>query len=406
MPVAWGADSCPSGQYVTTKCSGPDNNTVCKTCPIGFYQDADNYDAQCKPCTAEEKKGCTEYEQYYLGCDSTGGVADASCVGCDSCPSGQYVTTKCSGPDNNTVCKTCPIGFYQDADNYDAQCKLCTAEEKKGCTEYEQYYLGCDSTGGVADASCVGCDSCPSGQYVTTKCTGPDNNTVCKTCKEGYYKHGDNFDTKCTECSSDTTLQCTDKQYFTACDVTENARCVDCSTCGPGSVVTTMCTGPDNPTKCEACEAGYYNDADNFDKDCTLCTSEETLNCTGTQYYATCTKGSTKDASCVTCDGCGPGTKMVSMCTGPDNPTVCTACLINQEQSENNWYGACTDCDDGYYAPEGSSACLKCTTTICTDPTTKRGTCGVNGKDAPCEDCPADANGYVCSAGQTLVRRK
>ena len=124
--------------------------------------------------------------------------------------------------------------------------------------------------------------------------------------------------------------------------------------------------------------------------------------CDDNQYYAECGVGSIADASCVTCEGCGAGTGLVSMCTA-DADTVCTACLINQEQSENNWYGACSDCDDGYYAPEGSSACLKCTVDTCTDPTTKRGTCGVNGKDAPCEACPTYADtGMVCPPGKYL----
>ena len=91
------------------------------------------------------------------------------------------------------------------------------------------------------------------------------------------------------------------------------------------------------PCACLACEAGYYQDAANNDTSCKQCTA---LSCDDNQYYAECGVGSIADASCVTCKGCGAGTGLASMCTA-DTDTVCTACLINQEQSENNWYGAC-----------------------------------------------------------------
>ena len=247
--------------------------------------------------------------------------------------SGSYVTcSKCKAStyDNGKdECVECPLGQYQD-ETGKTSCKYCSSNafeptsDKTSCQQ-------CDA-GKVVNAASDGssfCQKCPEGTYASlgaiecTKCESaayyaPEGASKCLSCPAGsLVKDGE---TKCTKCS---------EGYFTTID---------------------------NP-ECRLCESSAYQPNANQDG-CEYCPAGSVVNAQNTSY-ALCQKcpngmvAATGDTTCKYCD---------SLAFEPnDDQSACVTCpagkVVNARGTD---LYKCQLCPEGYYAPSGSTKCIRC----------------------------------------------
>jgi hypothetical protein len=125
-PVCRSCSSCPTGQWISTRCSSDQNTrcSQCRSCGSGYYI----------------SRGCSKYQ-------------NTDCSRCSSCSTGYYISTRCSSNQNTlcTACRSCATGYYISTP----------------CSTYQ-------------NTVCTRCRSCAVGWYISTPCS-THQNTVCST---------------------------------------------------------------------------------------------------------------------------------------------------------------------------------------------------------------------------------
>ena len=349
--------------------------TECKKeCPSDTFQKEVEGKKYCvKDCGDGYYKldGTAECAKCMVGC--------ASCTDdskCDSCADGfmpvydsQNVITECSDG-------SCPTGYYKKEDN---SCRPCG----DGCSECE-------------------------------------SDTKCTTCKESYFKNGDNCekcDEKCATCSGtkDNCQTCTSGYlpvYDRNSDLTDCAKdmCPDGTykdggnSCYPCSENCTKCSSAD---ECSACQSGYFYD----DNKCPKC-SDSCQTCTDNQDKCTKCAGGYKpvydsDYAIIKC------IKTSETCpdkTYDDNGSSCSPC---HQSCKTCTSSGCATCEKGQFVNKNSGQCEACHSdcvecsgaadycTACVD-----GKFVNNGKcdecDTKCEKCEGSSSKCTSCSSKTI----
>jgi len=167
------------------------NQTICKRCPIGFYQDLSGQ-TDCKPCPVGHKcpsinmiapTPCSRWEfQPFVG--------EATCMGC---PAGFYRLYS-----DGTTCRICPPG-YSCSDGVNLNSCSPNSYSLKGqsrCTGCPKGSMG-SSTTGYSSQSCNLCSTNKYGLYAgscASSCLfslpkSSATGTFCTYCDRGYFRN-------------------------------------------------------------------------------------------------------------------------------------------------------------------------------------------------------------------------
>ena len=394
---------CPLGTYSgskQTECTACEAGNFCDSststpCASGTYSSL--YSTDCTPCPAG-------YE-----CNSDGSTLTLCAIGtysltgestCTDCQDGTRCPNSYSG---NEV--PCPKNYYSDKST--ASCKACPAgkfcDTTIGSCGSESECQDCSTNQfSFSGGPCIDCPSgysckdfqppvkCPNGQYPKD-----DGTCDCTACSVGYY------------CPPLTAVEVICPQGYQSEDNSPGA--VTCEICEDGF----NCEDPTNKIDCSTvgghfcsggfqheCPLGTYRSNSGDAKsvhDCTTCEAGKCCDVVGMSSPNPCTAGffcpegtvdceenpcpagtfntNTNLQSATDCTECSPG----NYCPGGEitSQTTCPLgyyCVAGQigafeHPCPGGTYGSstglslasqCTDCDEGYYCPQGSTQQFEC----------------------------------------------
>ncbi|KAL4478585.1 hypothetical protein ABPG74_006820 [Tetrahymena malaccensis] len=370
-------NKCNIQCYQTCKtCSSPNNQQACNSCIDGYFIQ-NNQCLQCQsPCAtcSNSSTNCINCANNYQKNNQNicQPICDSSCK-------------SCSSPKNSNSCTDCFDGSFLNANNQCIQCQKpcqnCVSQATKctSCINNTDYTF--DNVNQICNLVCN--NTCSS-------CFGPNDNTKCNSCIDGYYLDG----TTCKQCSSpcskcsQSPTQCTgciasyqlnnQNQCIPSCDSSCNtcSKPLDknsCITCNTGyTMVNSLCQQCTYP--CSECQTSQTN--------CTKCAPSHVLS--GNVCQPTC------DDSCLTCS------KLI-------DPNSCTSCspgfylLVNNQDVQ----GSCKQCLSVCQTCKDGQTCQECIQGYLLQ---KDGSCSPI-CDASCLTCskPNDRNSCLsCSAPLVL----
>ncbi|XP_066120720.1 tumor necrosis factor receptor superfamily member 11B [Saccopteryx bilineata] len=127
-------DQCPPGTYLKQHCTAR-RKTLCAPCPNDYYTNTWHTSDECLYCSST----CKEMQYVKQECNSThdrvcecreGRYLEVEfCLKHRSCPPG-FGVLQAGTPEQNTVCKRCPDGFFSNETSSKAPCRKhtnCTA---------------------------------------------------------------------------------------------------------------------------------------------------------------------------------------------------------------------------------------------------------------------------------------
>lgn len=361
----------------------------CCSSPSGYHLDnsvhcdgrATHDQVQCVPCRADCGEG------RYVNNENTRcngqGVTDAMyCDECQSCSTGTYMRTSCTGntfsdtvqcsPCAKNTTSDCPGGHvlvnactgFSVTDT--AYCKQCDIDSSYSLGGF--YIVGNSTPGmpclnGAKDYAAAVCESrgCAAGFFQS------------RTCPSGVFSFND---IECSPC----TVQCQLGEYIsgqcTGKSLVDTSTCVKCTSCADGYFTVTRCDGTaysDSTTcaKCDSnCPAGQYmrGDCVSAIRLCGSCSAAcrtgfyESVPCTaltdrvctpritctqqcpdGTYQAQACVAADSSPKFCTLCTKCKAGEYMVHACS-LDSNTVCAPCktVCPLLDSSNSITGECS----------------------------------------------------------------
>jgi len=323
----------PTNEFMLSDCTGS-TDRVCqplKTCDADLEyvlrKGSSFFDTVCATrtkCTRESVRSMFEKVPAVDSVSSDVNGTDAVCAPYSKCPDGRYMSFE--GDDTRDVaCSPCPPGTYRNASLFASQ----------------------DGSSG----SIVYCRECPAGMY-----SNSSGATACKPC------------TSCSSATSlSTELSCpfapTERYCVVAtktpCSNTQDAVCTMCPSLSSESGQQQGLSGffVSDDGICTACKTGYrYNDSEPVEgKRCVPCPEG---------YYCP-----SKDAQ-IPCPGTAilfVGGKYVAVPqttprVGAYKVEHCNCSVTGGFQASQYSQSllGCEACQDGYYAPPGSSICTRC----------------------------------------------
>jgi len=230
------------GEYVILE-SGTTRDTVCGTCPDGYWTD---------------------------------GVGCVKCTDCDDPTGGKYFTQKCLN-NSDAMCgdSICDPGEFQFSTTECKSHKTCTSKYiSKGTNSYDSVCVTtCPSTHAyVVDDVCTKCTVCdPDTEIMVSECrNGADrvcekcppnhyvenNECVKSECSKGFYLNDDKKCKRCTKCTGEfvTSEVCGvrnnsvcakrcpfDGKFGLNADESGNYTCVECGECEDGDITVADC---------------------------------------------------------------------------------------------------------------------------------------------------------------------
>mmetsp|Transcript_46684 Transcript_46684/g.73080 ORF Transcript_46684/g.73080 Transcript_46684/m.73080 type:complete len:969 (-) Transcript_46684:230-3136(-) len=438
--MTWEADS-KNKKYMSKMCNAPGNMNMDRECTSCDYL-ASGTNLMGSGTTGNCSSG------YYKKCTN---MNNTHCVGCTaSCAANMVVTDVCDGSDfRDTQCAamtTCDGSYttsgtadatgknshrslkstpdYVPSNDYAAigylagshsqtgtqpSCVTCPTLSSSSCnskTQYQACGVG-KSTAANGNTTCIDCESCNAGEYVSTKCGSNSvwQYTVCSKCTTSSscqavsnsvangnsptYLNGtclgasnpvwheySSSPTSCIACKDHTAAGCGSWQYVT-CTQTADSTCVNCTT------------------------------------DSSSCTAAGANSITGGTYLSTSTCGSDfRDNECTACTACSPSSTEKTSPTYPttqctrDTNRVCTSC--GNPNCASGQYSACGYVPTGTYTFNSGPSCHTCTT--CADGKYASASCS-GWSDTTCTDhseCDAEdgddmsATSYTVTAGNAV----
>ena len=211
IKCAWGeCKDCPSGKYSMVGNGENDSGGgSCRICHAGRFAPsrfvgANYYNTfasdNCNACPEGWKQPDEEAEDCEQCPSGRYSPASAlSCIACSICNRGQYVSTSCTGTQNQ-ICTPCDNGQYQSQNGYTGDsCHdwLVCGEGEYGTTPTAYVNRACQNCGneqyqsenGYTGDSCHDWSMCGKGKYGTTPTTSADRQ--CVSCPSGQYQNSD-----------------------------------------------------------------------------------------------------------------------------------------------------------------------------------------------------------------------
>ncbi|KAF7247072.1 Tumor necrosis factor receptor superfamily member 11B [Varanus komodoensis] len=120
-------DQCPPGTYVKQHCTAS-SKTVCAPCPEQYYADDWNSQDECQYCNAVchelqyEKVGCSRTRNRVCECTEGRYLELEFCLKHTACPLG-FGVVRPGTPESDTVCESCPEGYFSNETSPKAVCQ-------------------------------------------------------------------------------------------------------------------------------------------------------------------------------------------------------------------------------------------------------------------------------------------
>ena len=400
---------CPTGSSETTDCDGGTyqdelRQSVCKTCPEGFYCAIENGDYSANICPQGYYCPAGTYLSNTYPCpigtwSNTPGLTDSS--QCLLCGPGYY----CGSSGMTSLTTTCTDGYFCKLNSGLANSQVNFPGDSKGGMCIEGYYCPAGSVYGL---------DCDGGSY----CNAKQLSAVVNSCSAGYYCIGAAYSSTPTDgttgnlcpagfycpLGSISPIPCPIGTYNSAKGKTQSSDCTDC----PAGK---YCGGVGLSIYSGFCQAGFYCTGKNYELMPVLGQCPAGYYCpTGSSAQNACSSGQYQDqVQQSSCKNCPVGYYCPS--SAMTSPTQCEAgyyCLINSSAHQPCPSGTysiiaglvsangCTTCPPGKYCSGGQSA---------PDGDCTAGYYCLNGavSPLPSEDaqggkCP---KGYYCPAGST-----
>ncbi|XP_003224876.1 tumor necrosis factor receptor superfamily member 11B [Anolis carolinensis] len=120
-------DQCPPGTYVKQNCTAS-SKTKCSPCPDQYYADDWNSNEECQYCNVVcnelqyEKVECSSTKNRICECVEGRYLELEFCLKHTACPPGFGVVQQ-GTPERNTVCESCPEGYFSNETSSKAACR-------------------------------------------------------------------------------------------------------------------------------------------------------------------------------------------------------------------------------------------------------------------------------------------
>ena len=392
--------SCPAGTYLETE-----SCIICPNNTYSFLTDSDSCtdcpDNHTSAAGSTSPENCTRpqdceagyyYNEICMICPNNtysfeGAVECTNCPGNSSSLEGSTSPSNCTWENDdeseNKNSTTCPAGTYLEAES----CIICPNNtfsfltDSDSCTDCPDNHTS--AAGSTSPENCTRPQDCEAGYYYNEICMICPNNTYsfegaveCTNCPgnssslEGStspsnctWENDDESENKnSTSCPAGTYLEtesciiCPNNTYSFLTDSDSCTDCPDNHTSAAGS------TSPENCTRPQDCEAGYY-----YNEICMICPNntysfEGDIECTNCPGNSSSLEGSTSPSNCTWENDDESENK---------NSTSCPAGTYLETESciicPNNTYSfltdsdSCTDCPDNHTSAAGSTSPENCT---------------------------------------------
>ncbi|XP_042317549.1 tumor necrosis factor receptor superfamily member 11B [Sceloporus undulatus] len=120
-------DQCPPGTYVKQHCT-TSSKTECAPCPDQYYADDWNSNEECQYCNVVckelqyEKVECSSTKNRVCECIEGRHLELEFCLKHTACPPGFGVVQQ-GTPERDTVCESCPEGYFSNETSSEAACQ-------------------------------------------------------------------------------------------------------------------------------------------------------------------------------------------------------------------------------------------------------------------------------------------